>query len=172
MELEKGCGIGAEYPHSHLIQLLFIILFTLVWIIDGLFFQFSIQFGIFPLDFLRIFLFLILLVLSYFLIKSSGFIISEEIIKEGNLIQTGIYARIRHPMYLGIIFIYLAFVILSLSLINLIALLLIFIIMNHMSNYEDKALERIYGSHFKEYKKSVGKWFPRLFTQIFKKTTN
>ncbi len=160
MTPEKGCGIGAEYPHSHLIQLILIFVFALAWIIDGLFLHFSINFGILILDIFRLILFVSTFTIAYWLIKKSGFIISDEIIENGKLVRIGIYAHIRNPMYLGIMLIYLAFLFLTLSLFCLIVWIIIVIIQDIMINYEEKELQNIFGSDFIEYKKKVRKWIP------------
>ncbi|MHA1292299.1 MAG: methyltransferase family protein [Promethearchaeota archaeon] len=162
MKSENGCGIGAEYPHSHLLQILFIIIFIFSWIIDGLFFKLSVKYGIFIIDFFRITSFTIILILAFWFIKQSGKVISEEVIENSKLIKEGIFKRTRHPMYLGILLIYLAFVFLTISFVCLISWIFIAIIMNKMASYEEKDLENIFGEEYLEYKKSVPKWIPKF----------
>jgi len=159
---KKGCGIGAEYPYSHSIQLLFIILFTSSWFIDAIFLKTSIQFGNLIIDIFRLTLFLLFLILAFLCIKSSGFIISEEIINQRRVVEQGIYSRVRHPMYLGILLIYVAFIFLTLSFICLIIFIFIIIIMNKMADYEENALEKIFENEYRTYVKKTPKWIPKL----------
>jgi len=162
MSHEKGCGIGAEFPHSHIFQIFFIILFVFSWIIDGLVFHLSINFGILLLDIIRIILFGLTFILAYWLIKKSGFIVSDEVIEKREIISHGIYARSRNPMYLGVLLLYLAFVFLTMSLICLISWIIITIFYNIMVSYEEMELEKIFGNDFIEYKKKVRKWIPKV----------
>ncbi|MHA1150658.1 MAG: methyltransferase family protein [Promethearchaeota archaeon] len=162
MKSETGCGIGPEYPKSHLVQIFFIISFTLSWILDEFIFRWSIRFGFFPLDIFRISVFLIILIIAYILIKASGIVIRAETYNNDLLITHGVFARSRNPMYFGILLIYLAFVILILSIISLIAFLLIFVMMDRMATYEEKELGKIFGDQFKKYKINVPKWIPKL----------
>ena len=162
MKSEKGCGIGAEFPHSHFLQILFIIIFVFSWIIDVLFLKLSIKYGIFIIDFIRVMFFIVFLILAIRIIKISGGVISQEVINKSKLLKDGIFARTRHPMYLGILLIYLAFVLLIMSLVCLISWIFINLIMNKMASYEEKDLEKIFGNEYLEYKKNVPKWIPKL----------
>lgn len=158
MTQEKGCGIGAEFPHSHFLQVFLIFLFVFFWIIDGLVFHLSINFGILLLDFIRLILFISTFILAYWLIKKSGFIVSDEIIVKKEIVSHGIYAHTRNPMYLGVLLVYLAFVFLTLSLSCLISWIVIVIFYNIIVSYEELELEKIFGNDFIEYKKKVRKW--------------
>ena len=96
------------------------------------------------------------------MIKASGVVIKPETYNNDVLITKGIFARSRHPMYFGILLIYLAFVILILSVISLFAFLLISIMMNRMATYEEKELVKIFGEKFTRYKENVPKWIPKI----------
>ncbi len=79
------------------------------------------------------------------------------------LITKGILRYVRNPMYLGILLIYLAVLILSVSLIGIGIFIIIFLVYNWMVNYEEKLLEDMFGEEYKKYKTKVPKWIPNPF---------
>ena len=172
MKSEKGCGIGAEFPHSHIIEVMLIIFFIFSWAIDIYIFKIHINYGIFLIDLLRYIGFISVFIFSLYLIKKSSKVISPAVYNSELLLSDGIYRFIRHPMYLGILMIYLSFVILNLSLIMLFAWIIIFFVMNMMATYEERKLEEIFGQEYLKYKRTVSKWTPtfKYFAKIRKST--
>ena len=79
------------------------------------------------------------------------------------LITEGILERVRHPLYLGILLIYVAFLCLSISLICVGLFIVVLIIYNKMANYEENVLEKLFGNDYLDYKKKVPKWIPKIF---------
>jgi len=80
------------------------------------------------------------------------------------IIDTGILAHIRHPLYLGTLLIYLGFILGTFSIISFLIFLFIIFLYNKMATYEEQDLERIFGEEYIEYKSRVPKWIPRLST--------
>lgn len=75
---------------------------------------------------------------------------------------TGIFAHVRHPMYLGIVLTYLGHIVGTLSLLTFVPWFLILILYVRMANYEEEQLEKKFGEEYLSYKKRVPKWIPRL----------
>ena len=160
MKSENGCGIGAEFPHAHKIDIFNMVFFGISWLVDMRIFRMHIRYGFFILDIIRVTSFLILLTFGFSLIKVSWKVITPEIYESEILFLEGIYKYIRHPMYMGILVIYLSLVILNLSIIMLAAWILIFLVMNIMASYEERHLIEIFGQDYKNYKDNVSKWLP------------
>ncbi|MFW5895610.1 MAG: methyltransferase family protein [archaeon] len=160
MKSEYGCGIGPEIPHSHLLEVLFMMFFAIVWLLDVFIFQFHLPHGILLWDLLRYSGFFCLLVFSIIIIKKSWVVVTPEVYKSGDLVKEGIYGYVRHPMYLGILLIYFSFVILNLSFTLFLAWGIIFLFMNLMATYEEKKLIDLFGEEYKQYKEKVSKWIP------------
>jgi protein-S-isoprenylcysteine O-methyltransferase Ste14 len=78
-----------------------------------------------------------------------------------SVIDVGIFAYVRHPLYLGILLIYLGFVLGSFSILSFVSFGLIFFVYNNLAIFEEKDLERMFGEEYLEYKKRVSRWFPR-----------
>ncbi|NVM36250.1 MAG: hypothetical protein HWN81_11700, partial [Candidatus Lokiarchaeota archaeon] len=101
-------GVGREHPRSHLIQLSAAIIFFFIWILDSFIFMFSTILARYMPFIIQIVLFLILLIIGLFLIFRTGHILFHEE-TPSRLITTGIFAHTRHPLYLGVLIIYLGF---------------------------------------------------------------
>ena len=155
-----------EAPHSHLIQGLSPIIFIIIMVLDTSFIWSTQLSGYIPL-FVKLILFIVFFGLAILLIQLSHkslFKKHEHKNEPSNvLITEGILKRVRNPMYLGILFIYLAFICLTISIISMVLFVIIIILYNRMVNYEESILEQLFGEEYKEYKKKVPKWMPKLF---------
>jgi len=94
---------------------------------------------------------------GYFAQKAHKIIFQEER-KELIVIKTDVFARIRHPMYFGSIVTYLAFVILSLSVIILVN----FCFCYYLCRYEEKILIEKLRNEYKNYMKNVPMLIPKI----------
>lgn len=157
-------GVGREHPKGHLIQLLAAIIFFLLWILDSFVFILSIDLiRYIPniINIIRIVLFIIFLIMGLFLIFRTGYILFHEEMPS-SLIKTGIFAHTRHPLYLGVLIIYIGLILLSVSLISIVGFIIAFLLYNWIANFEEKDLEEIFKEEYLEYKKKVPKWIPSI----------
>ncbi len=155
-------GVGKEFPHTDIILYITLITFLLIWSLDSFLFMFSTILSNFIPLILRIILFIFLLILAIVCGELSHKILFGEN-RNADLITTGIFARVRHPLYLSIILIFLGLIFLTMSIISIIIWVFIFILFNKMATYEEKDLEKIFGAKYLKYKKRVPKWFPKFF---------
>ncbi|MGH7771453.1 MAG: methyltransferase family protein [Candidatus Binatia bacterium] len=81
---------------------------------------------------------------------------------EGGLVTEGLYAELRHPQYLGLILIIVAFLIMWPTLLTI--LLAPFLIGRYMllAREEDRGLEEKFGEDFRRYKEKVPGFMPVL----------
>ena len=148
-----------EMPHSHVYQALLPIIFMIVWILDSklkvtIFLNDVIPFSV------RAVLFAVFLGIAFLLMGLSH----RAIFNNGpstTLITGGIFSHTRNPMYLGILFIYSAFIALSISLICAALFLLVIYSYTKMVDYEEDILEEMF-KDYKEYKERVPKWIPHF----------
>jgi protein-S-isoprenylcysteine O-methyltransferase Ste14 len=159
-------GLGSEHPLCDKIQLLMLLLFFAVWAIDSLsFFIFGYSTVIFealafPLLFAGA---LIFFCLSLYLVSKSHKAVLEQVQDPPKLVDSGVYAWVRHPMYLGTLLSCLAFLFISVSLVSCVILSSFFIFYDRMATYEEKSLIEILGEEYIAYKKRVSKWLPRIY---------
>lgn len=80
----------------------------------------------------------------------------------GQLVTTGLYTRLRHPQYLGLILIVVAFLIMWPTLLTI--LLAPFLIVRYflLAKDEDRELEQNFGDQFTTYKDNVPAFIPSL----------
>ena len=79
------------------------------------------------------------------------------------LITTGLYAYVRSPMIIGVLLVLLGESLIFLSF-NIFIWALAFFIINNIwfSLFEEPDLVKKFGEEYKEYKKQVHRWIPRL----------
>jgi len=150
----------SEIKYSHLLQVLCLILFYVVWTLDSFLFNVSTFLAKFVPIFIRAVTSLSVIIGGSILIAKAHRQLFKD--KQADLITDGIFAHVRHPMYLGTILIYLGWIIGTLSLLTLIPWILILILYVKMANYEEKQLERKFGEKYIAYKKEYQNGYQNL----------
>ena len=159
----KKAGLGSEHPLCDSLQHAMLILFFSVWGIDSLsyfFFRVStvtIDLTSFPLLLLPSFLSLSFGI--YLALKSHDGVFGKTI-GQTQLVDSGVYSWVRHPMYLGTLMVCLGFFFAVSSLLSLGIWIVFFIVYDRMATYEEKDLIRILGEEYIAYRKKVRKWLP------------
>jgi protein-S-isoprenylcysteine O-methyltransferase Ste14 len=156
-------GLGSEHPLCDRIQLLMLTIFLVVWSADlsfHLFFGYStilLDVLVFPPLLVGT---LLSLCLSLYLVSKSHKAVLEQ--DPPKFVDSGIYAWIRHPLYLGTLFFCLSFLFLSVSLVSIGVWVAFFIFFDRMATYEEKNLVKLLGEQYVSYQKRVSKWIPKL----------
>ena len=151
-------NLTGEAPGSHRNQMILMVIFFAVWIIDS----FVLRITTFLWNFTYFWIFLgiggiILVAAIYFMNASHKDLFDAKV--EG-LTTTGVFARVRHPMYLGTHLFYLGLAISTFSLASIVLWVIIFAFYDSLANYEEGKLEERFGKEFLEYRNSVRKWIP------------
>jgi protein-S-isoprenylcysteine O-methyltransferase Ste14 len=158
-------GLGAEHPLNDKFQAVFLVLFLGVWNLDSFVFRFStVLAGTIPVLARTVLGFLSFAVGTYLAGKSHSVIFvktSAGGTGKPEFTTTGVYAWVRHPMYLGILLILLSFFLSTLSLLSLLVWAGLFVFYDRMATYEERDLIRILGEQYVAYQKQVSKWIPR-----------
>jgi protein-S-isoprenylcysteine O-methyltransferase Ste14 len=154
--------IGEEMPYSHYIQIISAVVFLIVWSLDSFIFKFSVGLASFVPWVFRLILALCVLALGIILVRLAEKALFHEELESPTVIDTGILGHVRHPLYLGVLIIYLGFIIGTFSIISFVMFIFVALIYNKLATYEEKDLERIFGEKYLEYKSRVPKWIPSL----------
>ncbi|TBW27607.1 isoprenylcysteine carboxylmethyltransferase family protein [Gramella sp. KN1008] len=77
------------------------------------------------------------------------------------LVQTGLYKFVRHPIYSGILIAFTGFAIFTFSGFRLIITMLLYVLFEFKSAYEEKLLMKRFGT-YKAYRKKTGRFFPKF----------
>ncbi|MHA1610967.1 MAG: methyltransferase family protein [Promethearchaeota archaeon] len=165
MNQEKNTAHEREAPHSHFIQGLSPVIFTVILGLDSWLLHWSTQLNdVVPL-FIRWILFAIFLCTAFSLMYFSHKALFSGHEPSDSLVSGGILKSVRNPMYLGIMCIYIAFFCLSISFIALGAFVVVFLVYNKMVQYEEGILEEMFGDAFLDYKKRVPRWIPKIINK-------
>jgi len=149
----------AELPQAHLLQVIYLIVFAIIWFLDSFIFSFSTFLAtLIPLA-IRLIIAISVLALGFSITSLGHWLLFNK--KLPGLVTTGILAHVRHPMYLGYILAYLACIVGTMSLLSIIPWLLITHLYAKMANYEEQKLEQKFGKEYLEYTGKVPKWIPR-----------
>ena len=150
--------LAGEKPGSHTNQMILMIVFFVVWIVDS----FLLRWTTFLFEFSFIWLYIIpaalILVISVYLMNASHKDLFDT--KVEGISSVGVYGRVRHPMYLGTHLVYLGLAVATFSLAAIVVWIIAFAYYNSLANFEENLLEERFGEEYLEYKKSVRKWLP------------
>lgn len=160
---KKRKGLGAEFPQGDLLQVVLAVFFFVVWVLDSFIYQLSIFLAVFIPLAVRLILVAVSLGLAFLLLRLSHQLLFEKMRDPPTIIDKGVYARVRHPMYLGTLLMYVAFILATFSLLSSAIWIGIFCIYNKMTTYEEEDLIRIFGDAYVNYQQQVPKWLPRIF---------
>ena len=147
--------LAGEHKFGDAGQLILLLIFLIVWIGDSFILEYS--------TFLNNYIpaFVIIIVSALFLI-TSGYIswrglkiVFGEKREKPSVIRKGVFNKVRHPIYLGSILLYLGLTITSCSIFSLIISMFIIAFYYYISKYEEKILLKKYGIDYENYIKEV-----------------
>jgi len=149
---------NGEHPFGDAGQLISLGVFLAVWIADSFFLRRS-TFLSNDLPFsIRLVILGLALAVAMYLLKSGH-------LGEGppkSVVTSGAFRYVRHPLYSASILTYLGLMVSTVSLISLAVLVGIFVFHNYIASYEEKLLDARFGEDYRRYKRSTGKWLPKI----------
>jgi len=149
-----------EYIYGDIGQLIFLIIFLIVWIADSFIFRYSTFLTQYISNFIRVPIALVILIISGLLARAGLNTVFGKKREESHIITTGVFSFVRHPIYLASILFYLGFILLSLSLLSILMWIFIIIFYYLISRYEEKLLIKAFGSAYGEYMRKVRMFLP------------
>jgi protein-S-isoprenylcysteine O-methyltransferase Ste14 len=148
----------SEAPRADTIQAILATLYFLTWGIDSLWLQWTIGYADYVSNYIRTGVFLVLLFSGGYLTWKAHKQIFGTVRQEAELVQTGVFRYSRHPMYLGIMIMYLGLAVSSLSIASFVLLGVIFFFYNYLAVYEEKQLIEFFGEKYRDYMKTTRRW--------------
>jgi len=159
---EHRKDLVGEYRWGDTGQIILLIVFIIGLVLDLFLLRLSDSWQDVVPWYFRIVVFIpLLFVAGYFAQRAHQKVFKEER-KEIMIIETDVFAIIRHPMYFGSILIFLGFVILSLSMVALVIFVVIVVFYYYLCRYEEQLLLEKLGDKYKNYMKKVPMFIPRL----------
>lgn len=151
---------NGEHPFGHAGQLISLAAFMAVWVADSFFGHWT----TFPAHDVplaaRLALLGLALLTAVSLIRSAAALHHIEG-RSDHVVTTGAYRHVRHPIYLGVMLVYLGMALATASLLSLGVLACTFFYYNYIAGYEERILAARFGAAYEEYKARTGKWVPR-----------
>lgn len=154
--------LTGEHKFGDVGQLIIAILFMVVWILDSFFFNYT----TFPNDIIplavQITLGIITLIVAFSLARAGMRIVFGEVRETPRVIKKGVFAVVRHPIYISEILFYLGLLFLRISLAATFVWIVAIVFLNFLSRYEEKLLLARFGDEYKQYMKDVPMYFPKI----------
>ena len=98
---------------------------------------------------------------TWFLFSSASAVIHHGR-RQDHVFETGAFRYVRHPLYLGVLLVYLGMTIATASLFSLAVFAAILLFYNYIAGYEEKLMEGWFGEAYSSYKMRTGRWIPKL----------
>ena len=149
-----------EHPLNHIGQLSFLLLFIIVWVSDSFILYKSTFIAFYIPVWIRFGVLIFIILLVIYLFRAVIFAFSNEDYSK-QIISSGPFRYIRHPMYLTCILFYFSLWFSTISLYSLLVLIVIVLFYNYISNYEEQFLLNKYGKSYSDYIKKTGRWIPK-----------
>ena len=154
--------LAGEHALGDVGQIVLFLLFIATWTIDTFFVKFStVLSGSIPL-FVKIPLSVIILGIAGYFAKAGHDIVFGEVREGPTVIEHGVFSRVRHPLYLAAILLYLGLLLLSFSIMATVIWIIIILFYNYIAIYEEKILIAKFGNDYIDYMKKAPRWIPRL----------
>ena len=159
---ENRNDLVGEHPFGDAGQLIFAVSFSIVWILDSFVLHWTTMLNQYVPGWLQIALGCALLLLSGYMAISSIRIVFGEQRDPPCVIKVGLFAHVRHPMYVSEVLLYVGLFLLSLSLAALAVGIGAIFFLRTICRHEERLLLERYGDEYRDYMRDVPMWLPRL----------
>ncbi len=152
---------NGEHPFGDTGQLILLVLFLVVWVVDSFFLKWSTFPAAWAPPLLRLVIAGVTLVAAVMLVRAGHSVIGHGEGRKG-LVTTGAFRHVRHPLYLGSMLFYLGLLLATFSIASLVVLAVIVAFYDHIAAYEERLLEERFGEEYRRYRARSGRWLPGL----------
>jgi len=149
----------SEAPLADTIQAILAVAFFTVWVADSFWLNWTTNYSNYVPNVTRTAIFFSLILVGGYLSWMAHKQIFGIVRQEAELVDYGVFRLSRHPMYLGIMIIYLGLAIYTFSLASFLAVIVIFLFYNYLASYEEKKLVEYFGDEYTNYMKKTRRWF-------------
>ena len=158
--------LTGEHMLSDTGQIIFAVLFFIVWIGDTLFLKSTTFLNDYVPLAVRVIVGAILLAASVYLVKSGLSIVFGEVREKPEVIRKGVFGIVRHPVYLSEVLLYSGLLILNISLAAAAVWIAAIIFLYKISKHEENLLLERFGEDYRKYMEEVPMWVPRIGKKI------
>jgi protein-S-isoprenylcysteine O-methyltransferase Ste14 len=154
--------LTGEYKWGDRGQLILLLLFLLIWITDSFLFHYSTFLTEIISNPIRLSVAGLVLIPGWLLARGGMKAVFGTVRSQPELIQTGVFRIVRHPIYLGALLFYLAAIVSTLSIASAGFWIIILLFYGYISKYEERILIEEFGDEYLKYRKRVGMLFPKI----------
>lgn len=159
---ENRKDLAGEHMFGDVGQVIFLIVFLIVWIADCFFLKYSTLFSEYVPLYVRIPLAIFVFIIAGYLAKQGLNTVFAQVREKPIVIQNGVFSVVRHPIYLGAVLFYLSLLVVHFSLIAALIWVIIILFYVYLCKYEEKLLIQKYGSDYETYKSETPMLLPRI----------
>jgi len=165
MSTKKHSGhphLTGEHRWGDKIQLILLLVFLCIWVTDSFVLHFStFLMEVIP-NFIRIPIATIVLFAAWILARGGMKEVFGTEREKPEVINTGVFRAVRHPIYTGAILFYLGAILITLSLLSAAFWLIIIAAYILIARYEEQILTEEFGEEYTAYRKQTGMLFPKI----------
>jgi protein-S-isoprenylcysteine O-methyltransferase Ste14 len=148
----------SEAPYTDAAQAVFAVFFLSVWAADSFWLRWTTAPSRMVPGVVRAALFLLLALVGGYISWRAHEQIFGVDRHEPELVDYGVFRLSRHPMYLGIMMIYLGLALSSMSVAALALLAAVFLFYDYLASYEEARLVECFGDRYLDYMGRVRRW--------------
>jgi protein-S-isoprenylcysteine O-methyltransferase Ste14 len=157
----ERADLGPEHPWGDRGQALFQLAFFVVWLVDSFIFGVSTLFANYVPLYIRLPLAGFFFALGLWLSRVTDRIVFAEVRDPPRVIDSGVFAHVRHPMYLGSLCMDLGLFMTTCSIFCLDILAVMFVFYDRIAAFEERDLAQRFGNEYANYARRVRRWVPR-----------
>ena len=156
-------NLTGEYRWGDAGQLILLVLFLGIWGSDSFLYHYSdFLLNRVPV-FVRVPLAALVLIFGWLLARGGMKAVFGTRREKPEVIDSGVFRVVRHPIYTGALLFYLGAVLITFSMVSAGFWLVILLYYYLIARYEEKILTKEFGEEYTRYKQKTGMLFPRLF---------
>jgi len=155
--------LAGEHPLGDTLQLIILIIFIMAIVVDYIIFQ-TFQLFSSKIPFIaRLPVGIFLIVFGGWLAVRGIQIVFRDLRPDPVMLTGGIFSKVRHPVYLGAMLVYVGVLCLTLSLPGAVVFMFVMLLYHWLAKHEEQLMLDIFGDEYREYIKRVPMWIPKIF---------
>ena len=159
---EHRRDLAGEHHIGDAGQLILAILFAIVYVADSFILNWTTFLNDVAPNVVRAPIGVALLVVAAYLAKTGLDTVFGQVREEPHVIRTGVFALVRHPIYLSEVLLYLGMLMLSVSLAAAVVWLGSIAFLHYIALHEERLLLARFGDEYAAYMRDVPMWLPRF----------
>jgi len=154
--------LSGEHRWGDTGQLILLVMFLGIWITDSFIFHYSTFLVEVVSNYIRVPVAGLVLIGGWYMARGGMKGVFGTTREKPEVISTGVFGIVRHPIYTGAILFYLGATVITISIASAAFVLIIIGFYIAIGKYEERLLAEEFGNDYLEYKKKSGMLFPKF----------